>query len=198
MTVTFGGTMRLVRTGRAVRAVRTAAAVVAMVGLGGGLVACGDEPDGGAASESTAAVDAGPAPRPDLPGTGQPAVDMCSPEVMARMTDAGYELTTHDEDRGWCDFEDPDTGRLALLMNDPTLQYDVIAAESEPKVAREVVSPDAPESVWIVEDVLVTAFSQCLAGENADDGMQYVLVTEHGPAADACAGAVEAYATAIG
>lgn len=179
------------------RTVRAAAAVVAVAGLGGGLVACGDEPDGGA-SESAAAADAGPVPRPDLPGTGEPAVDMCSGEVMARMTGAGYELTTHDEARGWCDFEDPETGRLALLMNDPALQYDVIAAESEPKAAREVVSPDAPESVWVVEDVLVTAFSQCLAGETAEDGMQYVLVTEHGPATDSCAGAVEAYATAIG
>lgn len=195
MTVTFGGTMRLVRTECAVR---TAAAVVAMVGLGGGLVACGDEPDGGVASESTAAVDAGPAPRPDLAGTGQPAVDMCSAEVMARMTDAGYELTNHDEDRGWCDFEDPGTGRLALLMNDPTLQYDVIAAESEPKPARDTSAPDASESLWVVEDTLVTAFSQCLAGEMADDGMQYVLVTEHGATSDACAGAVEAYETAIG
>ncbi len=52
--------------------------------------------------------------------------------------------------------------------------------------------------LWVVEDTLVTAFSQCLAGEMADDGMQYVLVTEHGATSDACAGAVEAYETAIG
>ena len=31
-----------------------------------------------------------------------------------------------------------------------------------------------------------------LAGETAQDGMQYVLVTEHGAATDSCVGAVEA------
>ena len=174
-----------------------AAAVIAVAGLGGGLVACADDA-GTAASESGAVPEASAAPRPDLPTTGEPVVDMCSDEVMARMTAAGYELTNHDSAADWCDFEDPGTGRLALLMNDPALQYDVIAAESEPKPARDTSAPDAPESLWVVEDTLVTAFSQCLAGEMADDGMQYVLVTEHGATSDACAGAVEAYETAIG
>ncbi|AYJ32010.1 hypothetical protein D4R08_00365 [Corynebacterium xerosis] len=171
--------------------------MIAVAGLGGGLVACADD-SGTAASESDAVPEASAAPRPDLPTTGGPAVDMCSDEVMARMTAAGYELTNHDTAADWCDFEDPATGRLALLMNDPALQYDVIAAGSEPKPARGTVAPDAPESLWVVEDTLVTAFSQCLAGEMADDGMQYVLVTEHGATSDACAGAVEAYETAIG
>ena len=173
------------------------AAVIAVAGLGGGLVACADDA-GTVASESGAVPEASAAPRPDLPTTGGPVVDMCSDEVMARMTAAGYELTNHDTAADWCDFEDPGTGRLALLMNDPALQYDVIAAESEPKPARDTSAPDAPESLWVVEDTLVTAFSQCLAGEMADDGMQYVLVTEHGATSDACAGAVEAYETAIG
>lgn len=172
-------------------------AVVALIGLGGALVACGDG-DGGESSSGTDAVAAGPAARPNLPSTGQPAVDMCSEATQARMIDAGYQLTRHDEAAGWCDFEEPETGRLALLMNDPALQYDVIAAESEPKAAREVVAADAPESLWVVEDELVTAFSQCLAGESAESGMQYVLVTEHGPTTDSCAAAVEAYGTALG
>lgn len=176
---------------------RSSAAVIAFVALGGGLVACGDGANA-RTSESTGVAEPTTAARPDLPGTGQPAVDMCSAEVMGRMTAAGYELRNHDEAAGWCDFEDPETGRLALLMNDPALQYDVIAAESAPVAARESVAPDAPEFVWVAEDVLVTAFSQCLAGETAEDGMQYVLVTEHGPSTDACVGAVDAYRTAVG
>ncbi|MFD5867851.1 hypothetical protein ACFWGD_04435 [Corynebacterium sp. NPDC060344] len=183
--------------GRRSRVAVRSAAIALAVGLGAGLVGCGDGGDGGA-SQSTGAAEASPVARPDLPGTGQPVVDMCSEDVMGRMTGAGYQLRTRDDAAGWCDFEDPETGRLALLMNDPALQYDVIAAESDPKPARETVAPDAPESVWVVRDVLVTTFSQCLAGETAQDGMQYVLVTEHGAAADSCASAVEAYRTAIG
>ena len=178
------------------RVVVRGAAVALAAGLGAGLVACGDGGDGGASSSEVAA-DVTPAALPDLTGTGRPAVDMCSAEVVDRMTGAGYELRTRDEAAGWCDFEDPDSGRLALLMNDPALQYDVIAAETEPRPARETVAPEAPESVWVVEDVLVTTFSQCLAGETAQDGMQYVLVTEHGASTDSCVGAVEAYRTAV-
>ena len=97
-----------------------AAAVIAVAGLGGGLVACADDA-GTAASESGAVPEASAAPRPDLPTTGEPVVDMCSDEVMARMTAVGYELTNHDTAADWCDFEDPGTGRLALLMNDRRL-----------------------------------------------------------------------------
>ena len=80
--------------------------------------------------------------------SGLTVVSEKMPRVETVSIGAYVHAGTRDEAAGWCDFEDPDSGRLALLMNDPALQYDVIAAETEPRPARETVAPEAPESVW--------------------------------------------------
>lgn len=190
---------------RITRGLAVAATAAAMTA---GLVACSNDGEQGTeaqgTTEATPAADAGMMEGPDatVPAIDGPVRDMCGEDLVAAMAEAGFRPTAEGAGESHCEFEGDDS-RLAILMNDPTLQYDVIKPESRLVSVRDDLIDDAPETVWAVPDRPGAGFSQCIAGETAGDGtMQYLLLTEFGPESEGqegvCRSAAQLYLDVTG